>query len=324
LVVEASHRLPLGRWLNVTLRAEGPSSGFPKSRLKIGAWNLPPLLSRWALEAGRWLLGRRVDVPPLDRTVRSFSVRGGTVSALVSLPGKSGLVDQMAGAVARSIDRDQVIRIYCALTRRQRTEPSGEFAEQVRRAFSIGPAGAPQEGFNRAAFVALGMLLVDERVGDFAQIAPADVGRCRIPTVPASIYGRFDWTKHWTLSAAIAAGAGMQLSEAAGEWKELSDSLARQSRFAIADPSGFSMSDLAADRAGFLTANAALQPDVAERVAGELAKAAPQQLLPSRLVVPEEALPNAEFVRRYGGIDDPRFKARVSGIDAVLLRTGLH
>jgi hypothetical protein len=116
----------------------------------------------------------------------------------------------------------------------------------------------------------------------------------------------------------------MQLSEAAGEWKELSDSLARQSRFAIGDPSGFSMSDLAADRAGFLTANAALQPDGAERVAGELAKAAPQQLLPSRLVLPEEALPNAEFVRRYGGIDDPRFKARVSGIDAALVRTGLH
>ena len=56
-------------------------------------------------------------MPPLDRMVRNFSVQNGTVSALISLPGKMGLVDQMAGAVAVPIDGDQVIRVYCALDR---------------------------------------------------------------------------------------------------------------------------------------------------------------------------------------------------------------
>lgn len=323
-VVEASHHLPLGRWLNVTLRADGPSMQFPRTHLKIGVWSLPPLLSRWALQVGRWLIERRVEVPPLDHLVRNFSVQGGTVRALISLPGKMGLVDQMAGAVAVPIDGDQVIRIYCGLTERQRRQPSSDFAEQVRRAFSIDPQGVAQADFNRAAFIALGVLLVDQRVADFAQVSGEDLGHCRIPTVPASIYGRFDWTKHWTLSAGISAGAGVQLSEAAGEWKELADSLSRQSQFAVGDPSGFSMADLAADRAGFQAATAAVQQDDAERLAIELAKAAPERLLPQELVKREDGLTNAEFVKRYGGVDDPRFKARVREIDVVLAKSGLR
>jgi hypothetical protein len=323
-LVHASHHLPLGRWLNVTLRAESPSADFPTTHLKVGLWSLPPFLSRWALEVGRWLLERRTEVPPLDALVRNFSVRGGTVSALISLPGKSGLVDQMAGAIAAPVDSDQVLRIYCALADRQRKEPSGDFAEQVRRAFSISPEGVPQANFNRAAFIALGMLLVDERVADFAQLSENDLGHCRIPVVPASIYGRFDWTMHWTLSAAISVGAGVQLSEAAGEWKELADSLAKQSQFAVGDPSGFSMADLAADRAGFHAANTAVQADGAERLAGELAKVTPEQLLPNQLVQREDGLTNKQFVERYGGVDDPRFKARVAEIDGVLAQRGLR
>lgn len=323
-VVEASHHLPLGRWLNVTLRAEGPSKEFPRTHLKVGAWSLPPLLSRWALNVARWVLERRVEVPPLDRMVRDFSVQGGMVKAVISLPTRAGLVDQMAGAVANPIDADQVTRIYCALSDRQRKQPSADFAEQVHRAFSIEPEGVAQADFNRAAFIALGILLVDERVADFAKLSVEDLGHCRIPVVPASIYGRFDWTKHWTLSAAIAVGAGVQLSEAAGEWKELADSLSRQSQFAIGDPSGFSMADLSADRAGFQAASAAVQADSAERLAAELAKARPEQLLPKQLVQSEDGLTNRQFVQRYGGVDDPRFKARVRGIDAVLANSGLR
>jgi hypothetical protein len=323
-VVRASHHLPFGRWLNLTMRAEGPSQGFPRVWLKIGMWKLPPRISRWAVQAARLYLRRRAEVPPLDDMVRNFNVADGSVSALVSLPGKSGVVDQMASAVSGSVARTAVLRIYCALSDLQRQKPSGDFAEQVRRAFSLDPQSASQVDFNRAAFVALAMFGVDDRVGDFAQLAPSDLGKCRTPPVESAIHGRRDWPKHWALSAAIAVGAGTQLSEAAGEWKELADSLARQSRFAIGDPTGFSMADLAADRAGFRTARAAWQPDAASRMANGLAHATPEQLLPHELVRREEALGNAAFVKRYGGLDDPRFKQRVREIDAVIDAKGLH
>ena len=325
VVVHASHRMRrLGRWLNVTVRAEGPSPGFPTTRIRVGIWSLPPALSRWALQLGRLYLRRKVEVPPLNDMIRNFKVESTAVSALVSLPGRSGLVDQMANAVAEPVDRPSVLRVYCALTDRQRRKPSSDFAEQVRRAFSVPDAGANRVDSNRAALVALAMFGVDQRVGDFAQLSPADLGKCRAAVVPTSIYGRQDWPKHWALSAAIAVGAGMQLSEAAGEWKELADSLERQSRFAIADPSGFSMADLAADRAGFRTARAAWQPDGAERMAEALAHATAEQLLPAELVGQEDALSNASFVKRYGGVDDARFRQKVREIDAVLDARGLH
>jgi hypothetical protein len=323
-MLRGSHRLPLGRWLNVTLRAEGPSQGFPRVRLQVGIWQLPPRLSRWALQVGRLYLRRRAEVPPLDEMVHNFTVRGATVTALVSLPGKSGLVNEMASAVAEPIDRASVLRIYCALSNVQRKKPSNDFAEQVRRAFSIEPQGASRPDFNRAAFVALAIFGVDQRVGDFAQISPADLGKCRIPEVQTAIYGRTDWPKHWALSAAIAVGAGTQLSEAAGEWKELADSLSGQAHIVIDDPSGFSMADLSADRAGFRTARAAWQVGGAELMAAALAHATPEQLLPPELVRREEALSNALFVKRYGGLDDPRFKQRVREIDAIIDAKGLH
>lgn len=322
--VQASHKLPMERWLNVTMTAEGPSNGFPTTRLKVGMWSLPPWLSRFALQMGRLYISRRTHVPPLDVMVRNFRVANGSVSALVSLPGKTGLVDRVASAVAEPVDRASVLRAYCGLAGLQRKKPSEDFAEQVRRAFSLDPAGASRVDFNRAAFIALGMFLVDDRVGDFAQLTPADLGKCRMPIVSTSIYGRHDWAKHWALSAAIAVGAGTQLSQAAGEWKELVDSLARQSRFAIADPSGFSMADLGADRAGFKTARAAWQEEAAERMATALAHARAEQLLPKVLTEKEDGLSNAEFVKRYGGVDDPRFKRRVGEIDAVIDAQGLR
>ncbi|MEA3078766.1 MAG: hypothetical protein QOF05_174 [Sphingomonadales bacterium] len=324
VVVRASHHLRFGRWLNITMRSEGPSRGFPRAHLKLGLWTLPAWLSRWALDAGRLVLSLRAEVPPLDVMVRNFRVERGSVSALISLPGKSGLVDQMASAVAEPVDRASVLRIYCALSRLQQKKPSGDFAEQVRRAFGLDPEGVNRADFNRAAFVALGMFAVDERVGDFAQLSPADLGRCRTAVEPTAIYGRQDWPKHWALSAAIAVGAGTQLSEAAGEWKELADSLARQSQFAIGDPAGFSMADLAANRAGFRTARAAWQADHADRIGAALAHATAEQLLPAELIRREDAFSNAAFVKRYGGLDDPRFKQRVREIDAVLDARGLH
>ena len=101
LWVTASHQLPMGRWLNVTILSYGPSKGFPMTRLKVGEWTLPPLLSRWVFELGRWYVIRRVDVPPLDQMVRDFAVKDGQVSAVLRLPGKMGIVDQMAGAMKR-------------------------------------------------------------------------------------------------------------------------------------------------------------------------------------------------------------------------------
>lgn len=322
----ASHRLTGSRWLNIALRAQAPSDGFPDTRMTIGSLTLPALPTRWALQIGGTLVGwwRHVEVPSLDQSIRLFSVRDGRLTALVRLPGTTGIVDQMAGVVGQPIDRPAVIRIYCALAERQKKQPSLRFAEQVNRAFSVDANGTAPETFNRAAFIALGMFAVDSRVAEMAHLTAADVQRCGRAVVGTTIYDRGDWPKHWILSAAIDVSSGTQLSEAVGEWKELSDSLSKQSAFAVGDPSGFSMADLGADRAGFRAARAASDPATAARMTQILARATEEELIPKAIVAREDGLSNADFVKRYGGLDDPRFKARVAKIDAVLDKTGVR
>jgi hypothetical protein len=325
LRIGASHQLPMGRWLNLTAVASGPSSGFPPTRVRVGALSFPPGLSRVGFEAGRWLLQLRgADIPPLDTMVRRFQVRNGVVTASIALGRNSGVVDNLAGTIATPVDTAAVIRTYCTLAAAQRKRPSADFAEHVRRAFSINAPTSDRASLNAAAFMALGMLLVDERVADLARVDSEDVGRCRTAPIPVQIYGRGDWPKHWTLSAALAVGAGAQLSQAAGEWKELADSLRPKSDFAVGVPSGFSMSDLAADRAGFRVARFAVTDTDAGRIAARLSRATPQELLPYQLVNREDGLNDAEFAKRYGSVDDPRFKKRLEQIDRELDKNGLR
>ncbi|MET0180334.1 MAG: hypothetical protein ABW194_07625, partial [Novosphingobium sp.] len=190
-------------------------------------------------------------------------------------------------------------------------------AVQVRRAFAPGPAaGSP--GGNGAALVALAMLVGDERAGYLSGVTPGDVHSCRIDIVVTTLHGRADLPRHWALSAAIAATQGAGLARAVGEWKELADTLANPADFAAGDPSGFSFVDLAADRAGFRTARAALLPATARATAERLAAVTVEQLMPVALLEEPDGLTGREFERRFGGLDADRYKAAVATIDAVL------
>jgi hypothetical protein len=49
-----------------------------------------------------------------------------------------------------------------------------------------------------------------------------------------------------------------------------------------------------------------------------------EQLLPRKLVDPEDSLSEAEFLERYGSVDDARFHKRVREIDLQLARSGIR
>ncbi|KQU52958.1 hypothetical protein ASG67_08810 [Sphingomonas sp. Leaf339] len=304
VAVTVSRALPLGRWFNADLVTGGRQTGFPHARLRIGSVTFSPFWTRKLIETTRrFALWRGIEVGPLDTLVRGIAVGGGEVAAVVDLPRPPGPID---GAVAT--------RLYCALAAAQRRTPSDDFATHVRRVFSA-PKGAETDVVrNRAAFVALAIFLVDDRVAELADAATAGIAACHIAPPTVTIHGRADLPKHWSLSAAIAAASGTQFAQAIGEWKELADSLSPQSSFAIGDPSGFSFVDVSADRAGFRAAGRANEPGEAAR----LAAATPDQLLPPVLLKQPEGMKKAAFIRDYGSITDPRYTAMVAKIDAIL------
>jgi hypothetical protein len=119
--------------------------------------------------------------------------------------------------------------------------------------------------------------------------------------------GRHDLARHFALSAFIAAVAGAPAAELAGTLKEL-----RDTRLG----SGFSFSDLAADRAGTrLGQAAAASPDAARqlqtRASGDLEE---QDLMPILDGLPDH-LSEAEFARRFTGRASPAYDRIVADID---------
>jgi len=119
--------------------------------------------------------------------------------------------------------------------------------------------------------------------------------------------GRSDLTQHFALSAVIAAAAGTPIADAAGLYKELSD--ARRG-------SGFSFSDLAADRAGATFGLAAAKSNdsarrLLDRIKGGLTE---DDFMPAITGLPDN-LPEAEFTRRFGGIGGAGYNSLAAEID---------
>jgi hypothetical protein len=321
--VTASYPLPLKRWLNVNFVASEQSKGFPRIYTTIGSLKLQPPLSRFVFDIARSILRfRGVDVPPLDRMVRAFSVGDNYVTASVSLPRKGGLVDHLAGAGNR-VDADVVAARYCRLAKLQSDNPQSDFALQVNRAFSVDRPSKATPLNNQATFIALAMIVVDQRVGYLVDVNEPRIARCTFPRVPITLHGREDLPKHWALSAALAAGTNSQLAKSMGEWKEMADSLSKQSEFQLGDPSGFSFVDLSSDRSGLSAAKLANSVDHASTMAQRLSAVTATQLLPLELLGYPEGLTDRDFSRTYGAVDDPRYAKIVRNIDDALDSGGL-
>jgi hypothetical protein len=128
-----------------------------------------------------------------------------------------------------------------------------------------------------------------------------------------TLRGREDWSRHYTLSAALTVLENSLVSDAAGLLKEELDALTRGS--------GFSFGDLAADRAGVRFAVAAAHSQAAAK--------AMQLRLQNGFVVDDffppaadlpENLTTEQFHNLYGRVGSPEYRRQVSEIEARLDR----
>ena len=159
---------------------------------------------------------------------------------------------------------------------------------------------------NRAAFTALaaylsGISLPRLLEGDSKSIR-------RAPRVLLSLHGRRDFAEHFMISAALTVNGGSRLANAIGLIKEEEDA---------SKGSGFSFTDLAANRAGV---------KLGERATGEAAAQMQQHLASARRdadLLPDfrdlpEFMSQAEFDRRFGPVGGPRYQKLIDSIDARL------
>ncbi|HSW34247.1 MAG TPA: hypothetical protein VLH36_11610 [Steroidobacteraceae bacterium] len=157
---------------------------------------------------------------------------------------------------------------------------------------------------NRAAIVVLAMYAVGLPLD---RIVPAAAQWRQPARLVVTLDGRDDLPKHFLVSAAIAAEAGSPLADAIGVYKELEDSRGA---------SGFSFSDIGADRAGTrFGENASRSPAAARQLARSLASGVEESDFMPRVSDLPDSMAAAEFERRFGGVGGPGYDKTMAAID---------
>lgn len=192
------------------------------------------------------------------------------------------------------------------------TDSDAKFGAVLRKAFVLIPGESKHSAVqhNRAAILALGIAVGDERLAKFVklngekELLTQAVQSCQGVTLRQ----RPDWTKHFCLSAALSVLENPLVSDAGGLLKEQMDALTMGS--------GFSFGDFAADRAGVRFALAATKSEedaiaMQELLLGEYHV---NNFLPSIADLPEN-LTTEHFRQQYGAVGSKSYRQQVNAIE---------
>ena len=296
---------PLGNFVNIeAVLVEG--AGLPVlDQLLIGRLAVPSFVAnrllQWALEQAQ----DRAAVKAAADSVKRVAMRGGVL--LLEYEWNEQLPAAIRAALL-SVDDQARLQAYQARTVQVAAAGAAgalPMEEMLRALLRLAEErGGDAAAENRAALIALAFFVNGKGL---AAIIPAAKDWPRPRPRNVTLGGRHDLAQHYSISAAIAAGAGSPLADAIGLYKEVDDSRGG---------SGFSFNDIAADRAGVrlgqsATAGMAAAQRVQRAAAARLSAA---DILPELKDLPE-FMQEAEFKRRYGGIGSAETKKMMAEIE---------
>ncbi|MHB8824855.1 MAG: hypothetical protein ACYC5T_08460 [Thiobacillus sp.] len=303
---------PFGRYLNLTADVADVPGGVRIQSLRLGSLPLPGVLADGAARlAHRWLRRDETYASLADAFSQvNFDENQATLDyrwhpeLLTQIERKSAELliapEDQARMLAYAEQLDTLLKRYP----HGRTIPLSEIAAPL-FGFAQTIDGDEAEE-NRAALTVLaaylsGISLPKLLEGDSASIR-------RAPRVLLSLHGRRDFAEHFVISAAITVNGGSRLANAIGLIKEEEDAN---------KGSGFSFTDLAANRAGVMLGENATG-EAAARMQQRLADArSDSDLAPDFRDLPD-FMPQAEFDRRFGPVGSPRYQKLIERIDARL------
>jgi hypothetical protein len=318
-LVQASLHLPDsagGGWLNVqaVLRE---TQGLPEvQRLRLGRLPVPGWLAEAVLPRLLVALDLQAQGELAQRLVSRVGFRSQQLVLAYAWPDNAPLA--LTNTLLRP-DEQVRLRIYADRLAALGAELAAKGSAPVSMtqllpplfalAAQRSPDAATAARENRAALVALAFNAYGSGLAPLIASAPRAPRR---GAPPVTLAGRRDSAQHFLISAALAAEGGGPLADAIGLYKEVADSRGG---------SGFSFNDLAADRAGTRLGQAALRTPQA--LQARLAQGVQEsELLPDVSDLPE-SMREADFKRRYGGVDAPGYRQLMSDIEARLDRLPL-
>ncbi len=322
----ATVRLPLsGRersYLNVATTLSGKIEQgvlqFQCRRLEVGRVAAP----RFVLRAVNYLVHNTLTRDPdLRRLIARTKLLEVEPGAVVLAGNWSGMRKQITGRLLAEMGAQPEVAAATTIYVRHLVDAAAanpaekdSFLFFLRHAFDLAQrrtlAGSDPTVENRSAIFAMGILFghykVERLVGD---VTDSELrARTRESIGRVTLRGRRDWTQHFCVSASLALVANLRVSDAVGILKEELD--------AGQGGSGFSFADLGADMAGTRLASAATRDaQSAKRLQRELATLQSLDPILPRLADLPEGIPDAEFQRKYGGVDGPGYNKIVAEIE---------
>lgn len=159
------------------------------------------------------------------------------------------------------------------------------------------------------------ILLLAAYVNGYDLMSGPDSEATPLPVRSVLLQGRQDLGRHFMTSAAFALAGQRTLTDAIGLIKELNDTHSG---------SGFSFTDLAADRAGTVFGKRAAQPRYARRIQGVLAASTDDTVFMPNVGDLPERLRSAEFFERFRDVHSPEFERLKQLIDERIDRLSLY
>lgn len=298
---------PFGRYVNLRILVESSENGVKIGRMSVGEIEVPTAIVRPVF----MLVMDQIAGPGRGRafleTIRSVRVSGNSIK-IVYRP-KDGLLDELKTAAKDAVMAGDPVRtrIYWERIHQVHEKTAGRrvsFSKVIEPIFALAKQRSATEDpieENKAAILALAMFFGDIRVERF-------VGNVRggkyagLPPKSSHIrlQDRHDWVQHYLLSAGLTVSGGAGIADFIGEAKEIQDS---------DKASGFSFTDIAADRAGVVFAQVATSTAAnARRVQDSLSRPiAEKDFFPEVRDFPE-GLSAADFKSRYGDRNSPAYK----------------
>jgi hypothetical protein len=298
---------PFGRYVNVdaTLRETGALPRF--DQLRIGSLPVPAALADWLLRDGlrRFVATDRGEFAA--DVVKGVRVAEGRLT--VTYVWTDAVAERARSVLLSPAELERLRAYHDRLVAAAGAAPARvSLAELLPPLFRLAHERGARGDIlreNRAALLVLALYVNGQGLAEIASAA-----RQWPPIAPrrVTLAGRDDFPRHFLISAVIAAEAGSPLADAVGLHKEIGDSRGG---------SGFSFNDIGADRAGTRFGEVAV---ASPRRAAELAQAIAAGVRESDFMPDVADLPEfmqeAEFVRRYGGVDSPAYNRVMATIDA--------
>ena len=274
--------------------------------LKIGKLPLPPLFAQPIITKALSFWLSESDIAAFRNAVKSVKLNDGGMA--VTYQWHADLEDKLRAVLLPPEQKARLRRYHDRLVEvsRKLNAPKASLTEFLVPLFKLVAERANGEDpvvESRAAILVLTIYINGE---DWARILPEAKNWARPAKRVVLLNQRDDFPKHFIISAALAADAGGPLADAVGLYKEIADSRGG---------SGFSFNDIAADRAGARFGEDAANRATAKILAQKLSIGVSESPLMPRTQDLPEFMTEAEFKRRFGGVDGINYKKMMAEIE---------